>query len=1026
MSAPGTDRGSARGAGRGPAHAGGSAHAGEPVLPDALRTITAAVAAAPKVVLLLVLMVTGASVGLTLCYLGFHSERGDLIDPRDATRAHWDAYTARFDDGADFVVAVEGDNPAMVRTAIDDLAERLNREPETFGSVLSRINTTRSRRKGLQSLSPEELDRVSQRVAEFAPILRGDSRRARLDFQVYDLTEKLNAAVKSGGDARVRQVAERAERLADGLTAHVENANDFRSPWPSLVGGEGAAEMARELGGATYFLNDAGTLGLLRVAPARAADGPASPEAVLDRLRAVAAAVQTDRGTITVSVTGVPALEIDEVRRGRADMLRAGAVAFGAVGLLLLIGFRGVKHPVLALFVLAVGLAWSFGFTTFAVGHLNILSVSFAVILIGLGIDFGIHYLARYLQRRAEGLDLEDALCETSAGVGVGIITAAVTTALAFFCATFTRFLGVAELGIIAGGGVLLCALATFVCLPALIALADEHVPAARLPKPMGFGWLRTGTSRFPAVVTLLGFAAVIGIGVQAVQIGPHGAGSKLEFDHNLLALRPGDAESADGRVRLRAAGGPSLLYAVALADSAEEARELAARFEALPTVARVEDLARRLPGGDRAETRAGIARVRDQLAALPRNAGVGELPAPRPSDFGRRADLLRKVALDSGRADLKPLAAKLDRFAEAFEQLSEGESTGHKQVVALDRYQGRAAGELVREFRELSIASSDSTPLGLRDIPTVLRKRYLSEDGKWLLQIFPKRNIWDFAPLGRFVSDLRTVDAEVTGAPVQNFEAGRQIMHSYRSAALYALAIVSLVLLSDFLAQENKLLVLFPPLLVVGFTAMTLLTRGIELDPVLCAGGYVAMALVVGAILDFTNMRDAMLALMPPLAGGVMMFGVLTLCGVPLNPANLIVLPLVLGIGVDDGVHVVHDFRNRFATDSLGNRNAYQPSASTAGAIVLTSLTSMAGFGSLCIAGHRGLFSVGVTLVTGIGCCLFVSLILLPGVLALLSRDPKEAKAAVAGKAGRDRAGDRDEEDEDDAPRRQPRRKAA
>ena len=998
----------------------GSSHAGGPVLPDALRTITAAVAAAPKVVLLLVLMATGASVGLTLCYLGFHSERGDLIDPRDATRAHWDAYTARFHDGSDFVVAVEGENPRDVRAAIDDLAGRLDREPTTFGSVLSRINTTRSRRKGLQSLSPEELDRVSKRVAELSPALGGDAKRARLDYQVYDLTRRLDAAVKSGEDARVRAVAARAERLADGLAAHVADPADFRSPWPSLADGspETGPQMARELGGATYFLNDAGTLGLLRVAPARTADGPADAAAVLDRLRSLAAAVEGDRGTVSVGVTGVPALEIDEVRRGRADMLRAGGVAFAAVGLVLLIGFRGVKHPVLALFVLAVGLAWSFGFTTFAVGHLNILSVSFAVILIGLGIDFGIHYLARYLQHRADGLELEDALCETSAGVGVGITTAAVTTALAFFCATFTRFLGVAELGIIAGGGVLLCALATFLCLPALIALADEHVPAKRLPKPMGFGWLRTGTSRFPLAFTVLGFGAVVAIGLQAVRIDEHGAGSKLEFDHNLLALRPGDAESADARRSLRDAGGPSLLYAVALADGPDEARALAEKFEALPSVARVEDLARRLPGGDRTETNRGIARIRGQLAALPRNASVGQLPRPRPDDFGKRADRLRILALDSGRADLKPLAEKLDRFSHAFDALGTTDG-GDGQSVALDRYQTRAAAELVGEFRELSIASSDLTPLGLEDIPSVLKRRYLSEDGKWLLQIYPKSDVWEFGPLARFVSDLRTVDPAVTGAPVQNFEAGRQIFDSYRSAAFYALAVVSLVLLSDFLAQENKLLVLFPPLLVVGFTAMTLLTRGIELDPVLCAGGYVAMVLVVGAILDFTNMRDAMLALLPPLAGGVMTFGVLSLCGLPLNPANLIVLPLVLGIGVDDGVHVVHDFRNRRATGSVGRRNAYQPTASTAGAIVLTSLTSMIGFGSLCVAGHRGLFSVGVTLVTGIGCCLFVSLILLPAVLALLSREPKEA-GAVAGKVGDDAA------DADEEPRRQRRRKAA
>ena len=261
----------------------------------------------------------------------------------------------------------------------------------------------------------------------------------------------------------------------------------------------------------------------------------------------------------------------------------------------------------------------------------------------------------------------------------------------------------------------------------------------------------------------------------------------------------------------------------------------------------------------------------------------------------------MRKLAEQSGRADLAPLAAKLDRFEAGLDAVGKVDG-GEGQTVALDRYQSRAAAELTREVRELAVAARDLTPLELDDIPTVLKNRLRSDDGKWLLQIYPTRPVWDFEPLGRFVSDLRGVDPHVTGTPVQNFEAGRQVMASYRAAALYALAVVSLVLLSDFLAQENKLLVLFPPLLVVAFTAMTLMTRGIELNPVLCAGGYVAMALVVGAILDFTNLRDAMLALLPPLAGGVMMFGMMALCGVPLNPTNLIVLPLVLGIGVDDG----------------------------------------------------------------------------------------------------------------------------
>ncbi len=107
-------------------------------------------------------------------------------------------------------------------------------------------------------------------------------------------------------------------------------------------------------------------------------------------------------------------------------------------------------------------------------------------------------------------------------------------------------------------------------------------------------------------------------------------------------------------------------------------------------------------------------------------------------------------------------------------------------------------------------------------------------------------------------------------------------------------------------------------------------------------------------------------------------MFGILAYFGIDLNPANLIVLPLVLGIGVDDGVHVVHDFRMQ--------TGRYRPSSSTINAILLTSLTSMIGFGSLMVAAHRGLYSVGLVLVVGIGCCLFVSLVMLPAILTLVS----------------------------------------
>ncbi|MEM1063113.1 MAG: hypothetical protein AAGJ97_12375, partial [Planctomycetota bacterium] len=276
---------------------------------------------------------------------------------------------------------------------------------------------------------------------------------------------------------------------------------------------------------------------------------------------------------------------------------------------------------------------------------------------------------------------------------------------------------------------------------------------------------------------------------------------------------------------------------------------------------------------------------------------------------------------------------------------------------------------------------------------------------GKWLLQVFPKEEVWDIGPLTRFVEDVRSVDPEITGTPLQNYEASRQIMLSYEKAALYALVIISLVLLVDFLADEHKLLTLGPPLIVVAFTTMTLLTKGIEPNPTYVVLGYLALVISIAAILDFENLRDAVLTLLPPLLGGVMMFGLLAVWGIDLNPANLIVLPLVLGIGVDDGVHVIHDFRMQ----RRAGKGVYAMSKSTSGAIMLTSLTSMVGFGSLMLAAHRGLYSVGFVLVLGIASCLFVSLVTLPAVLTLITGGPVKRERVGRRKKKR-RGGDEDD----------------
>ena len=190
----------------------------------------------------------------------------------------------------------------------------------------------------------------------------------------------------------------------------------------------------------------------------------------------------------------------------------------------------------------------------------------------------------------------------------------------------------------------------------------------------------------------------------------------------------------------------------------------------------------------------------------------------------------------------------------------------------------------------------------------------------------------------------------------LQNYEASVQIKQSYKTTAMYALAIISLVLLFDFLRPGQKLLTLLPPIAVVGFVGYTLFQRNGTINPHLLVISYLAMVGFIGLVLDFRNLRDMFLSLLPPIAGGAMMIGIMALLKMNLNPANLIVLPLVLGIGVDDGVHVLHDYRRQMKA----GRDEFLISASTINAILLTTLTSMVGFGSLMIASHQGLFTVG------------------------------------------------------------------
>ena len=209
-------------------------------------------------------------------------------------------------------------------------------------------------------------------------------------------------------------------------------------------------------------------------------------------LRAVVAAARPEFPGVEFGLTGLPVLENDEMAAAQADTRLASWLAVAGVTVLFVLVYRGVCYPALTVATLLVGTAWAMGWLTLTVGHLNILSATFAVMLIGMG-DYGVLWVMRYEQARRRGFEVRAALLHTTTHVAVGNLTAAATLALAFFAAMLADFQAVAELGWIAGCGVLLCALACFTVLPAVLTLVDRRptvaLPAA-LPHPHAEGWL--------------------------------------------------------------------------------------------------------------------------------------------------------------------------------------------------------------------------------------------------------------------------------------------------------------------------------------------------------------------------------------------------------------------------------------------------------------------------------------------------------------------------------------------------------
>jgi predicted RND superfamily exporter protein len=890
----------------------------------------------------------------TVRYLEFDISRDNLVGAKKKYHQNFLALKKEFPEQDDLVVAVESENAEKNRQFVERLGARLEAETNLFKDVFYKGDLKMLGNKALLFVPETDLVELQKTLGAYRPFINQFTQATNL----VTLFEQVNTQFRTAK----RQADAETESLVKALPALERIITQARSclhrpgtpPSPGLNALLGSSEEAEQSIYITF------NKGRIYVITAHAPCSDKNADAV-DALRKFVAETKTEVPGINVGVTGEPILEIDEMAQSQHDSTISGILSFIICALIFIYGYSETGRPVKAVICLLVGISYTMAFTTAVVGHLNILTITFVPILIGLAIDFGVHLVTRYEEELRHGHSEEEALKKAMVYTGQGIFTGAFTTAGAFLAMGFTNFKGIQEMGIICGGGLLICLIPMMTLLPVLLLRGKQN----RIDHDRGDAidhrarieslWLRR-----PALVA----GITITLCVLAFTQFP-----KVFFDYNLLNMQSKGLPAVEFERKLIASAGKSVLYGAVVADSLEEAQAIEEKLKGLTNVvSSVESMTRFLAENPRQKLEI-IGQIKQDVSSM-QFAGMDRGPVA-VGDLTRTLWSLAGycgLAADMARAEDPAIADQLISLRDSITYLRKDmlalapEATSAK----LAAFQQALFSDIHNTFRALAM-QDNSGRMRIEDLPVALRNRFIGVTGKYLIQVFPKEDVWKRENQQVFIHTLRSTllphfvdephrfgiveqfeklwnrvtgrppEAEaplekpiITGTPIQLYEYTQLLRRSYEEAALYALG-----------------------------------------------------AIVILVLLHFRSPVSVLLSLLPVVIGSIWLGGIMGWCGIPLNPANIMTLPLVIGVGVTNGIHIL----NRFAEE----RNPGILAKSTGKAVLVSGLTTIAGFGSLVVAKHQGIESLGWVMATGTATCMIAGLTFLPALLTLMMRWRKE-----------------------------------
>ncbi|HZO38442.1 MAG TPA: MMPL family transporter [Methylomirabilota bacterium] len=863
------------------------------------------------------------SIVYSLQYLTFATSMRALLPPGRAYVERYTQYEREFGDLDNIAIVVEAPSLPEATLYANRLVRQLRAENVPLKRIAYRIDPKQFEGRGLLYLSKERLANIRDAVFDYQEFMEAFAARPTLDQLADGMATQIATAFVSNfidlglsegkGAADLKFVQDLVALIASRL----DRPGPYKSPFGTLFAVPGDADNP----GAGYFLSEDQKLLFILAEPETQRGSFTGDQRAIEGIRSVIKSLKPEFPEVSVGVTGKPVLANDEMVAAFRDSEHASLLALAMTFALLLAAFARVGKPVLMVLILTASLCWSLGVATLVIGHLSLFSVMFISIVIGIGIDYGIYFLFRYEEERFLGRSLKEALEITAARGGPGMLLGAATAGGTFYVLWLTDFRGMRELGFISGSAIILSWLAMMTLFPAVLVLVDRrHAGRAAGAIPRAIALERM---HMPFVERLVSYPKAVLLMAAALTLVSAWGLRYIQFDYNLLNLQAHGTESVAWEKRILATAGRSGFTALASADSLDELRQKYKAFRALSTVSEVDSVLLLIP-----EDQSEKLKIIGDFAPLVAPVKIGRSTAVDPPRLANALDTLkRRFDIAGNEAPDGEVRTKLKNVAEDIGRLAVKIRQSDPQVSgpALTHLQNQIYRDFVRSFQRLQ-DNLAPRPVGLADVPKEMRAKFVSDSGRFLLQIHPGVDIWDRAGAQRFVTDLRAVDPDVTGTPIITYEALELMERGYLQGTVYAIVLVTVI------------------------TALTL-----------------------------RRLRETLLALLPLGLGLMWAFGLMYFFGLKFNMGNVFGLPLILGAAAEYGVNIVLRFME--GRDHGGPLIA----RSTMMAVLVSGLTTIVGFGTLMIADHRGIFGLGLLLTLGTTTSLIAALVVLPVLLRMV-----------------------------------------